>query len=217
KDTLRFGPFKPKGLTDPATGRRPFAVLQLRQDDKAGELWSLVGMQTRMKRHEQERIFRSLPGLENAEFVRYGSVHRNTFIDSPKFLQPWLEYRGRPGLFFAGQITGVEGYVESASGGLVAGINAARAVLGETPVVFPSETAIGSLMNYISDPSRTDFQPMNVSYGLIQSYTAPLETKKKTPKRDRRREYAEKALMIAEDFYQRVAPPALPSETFTCL
>lgn len=188
-DTLLFGPFKPVGLTDPRDGRRPYAVVQLRQDDLGGTIWSMVGMQTRMKRHEQDRIFRSLPGMENAEFVRYGSVHRNTFIESPKCLNATLEFRSVPGLFFAGQVTGTEGYVESTAGGLVAGINASRILRGFEPRIFPTTTATGALLNYISDPTRTDFQPMNISYGLMESYlNSPSrdERGKKIPRKNRR-------------------------------
>jgi len=169
-DTLLFGPFKPVGLQHPQTGQRPFAVIQLRQDDQAGQLWSMVGMQTRMRHPEQLRIFRKLPGMEQAEFVRLGSVHRNSFLNSPKLLHATLEHRFHPGLFFAGQITGVEGYVESTAGGMVAGINAARLLSGESPLEFPRETAIGSLMGYISESGRRDFQPMNISFGLMDSY-----------------------------------------------
>ncbi len=202
-DTLMFGPFKPKGLIDPRTGRQPFAALQLRQDDKAGTLWSMVGMQTRMKRGEQERLFRSLPGLQHAEFVRFGSVHRDSFINSPRCLDATLQFRGCPGLFFAGQITGVEGYVESTSAGLIAGINASRAGEGLPLLAFPRETAIGSLMNYISDPERKDFQPMNVSFGLMSSYAEqPLRSDKggRIPKAQRRVRTAEQALKILQQF-----------------
>lgn len=189
-DTLRHGPLKPVGLTDPRTGKRPYAVLQLRQDDREARLWSMVGMQTRMKHPEQLRIFRSLPGLQNAEFVRLGSVHRNTFIDSPRCLDATLEFRGRSGLLFAGQVTGVEGYVESTAGGLVAGTNAARLVRGLPAIAFPEDTAIGSLMRYISDPSRTQFQPMNISFGLMASYheTQGSGPKRQRPSKDERRE-----------------------------
>lgn len=208
-DTLHFGPFKPVGLVDPATGRQPYAVCQLRQDDKPGTLWSMVGMQTRMKHPEQERIFRTLPGLEHAEFVRLGSVHRNTFINSPNCLHPTGELRSNPGLFFAGQMTGVEGYVESTAGGLVAGLNAARRVSSEPPVVFPVETAIGALLHYISDAARKDFQPMNISFGLMPSY---LEGEKRDPKgrkigkRDRRVQTAEAALAKIREYAESKAP-----------
>ena len=199
-DTLLFGPLKPVGLVDPHTGHRPYAVLQLRQDDKAGELWSMVGMQTRMKHGEQMRVFRMLPGLENCEFVRLGTVHRNTFIDSPKHLDPTLLFRTRPGLLFAGQITGVEGYVESTAGGFVAGINAFRLINGQLPYVFSADTAIGSLMRYISDAERKEFQPMNINFGLMSSYFDELGGKKRGEnKKDRRLRVAERALLqIAE-------------------
>lgn len=188
-DTLLFGPFKPVGLVDPVSGKRPFAVVQLRQDDKAGKLWSMVGMQTRLKHGEQLRIFRTLPGLAQAEFVRLGSVHRNTFINSPACLEPTLQFRTRPGLFFAGQLTGVEGYVESTAGGLVAGLNAARLIRGEPLLTFPPNSAIGALLHYISDPERRDFQPMNISYGLMPSYlqsATRTEEGKRISKKDRR-------------------------------
>ena len=188
-DTLLFGPLKPVGLSDPRTGKRPYAVVQLRHDDKAGTLWNMVGMQTRMKHGEQLRIFRRLPGLEQAEFVRLGTVHRNTFINSPQCLNSTLEFRRIPGLFFAGQITGTEGYVEAAAGGLAAGINAARVMRGQEPAVFSAKTAVGALLAYISDPARKDFQPMNISYGLMPSYLSMEKTrtgrqkagKKRTP------------------------------------
>ncbi len=198
-ETLLFGPMKPVGLTDPKTGKRPHAVIQLRQDDKEGKLWSMVGFQTRLRQGEQTRIFRELPGMGNAEFVRLGTVHRNTFINSPECLNPTLQFRGRPGLFFAGQITGVEGYVESTAGGLVAGLNAARLLNGEDPLVFPLTTAIGSLMSYISDPERKHFQPMNVNYGLMPGY---LETPKVkgVSRKDKRHEVAQQALTVIREF-----------------
>jgi len=201
-ETLRFGPFKPVGLTNPHTSERPYAVMQLRQDDREGVLWSLVGMQTRMRHGEQLRIFRSLPGLEQAEFVRLGTVHRNTFINSPKVLLSTLQTRSNPYLFFAGQVTGTEGYVESTAGGLVAGLNASRLVLGETPITVPRETAIGGLLGYISDDSRKDFQPMNISFGLIQDYglsagaDGVLSKKNKLSKKDRRLATANRALSV---------------------
>ena len=153
-DTLRFGPMKPVGLTDPRTGRRPFAVVQLRQDNLAASHFSMVGFQTQLKWGDQKRVFRLIPGLENAEFVRHGMIHRNTYVNSPSTLEPTFEARTRPGLFFAGQMSGVEGYVESAASGLIAGIGAARRALGEEPLVFPEETALGALGRYIarSDP-----------------------------------------------------------------
>jgi methylenetetrahydrofolate--tRNA-(uracil-5-)-methyltransferase len=197
RDTLRFGPFKPVGLTDPNTGSTPFANVQLRQDNTEGTLWSMVGMQTRMKHPEQKRIFTTLlPGLENAEFVRLGSVHRNTFIDSPRCLNATLEVRNHPGLFFAGQVTGTEGYVESTAGGFVAGVNAARVFAAKDPLIFPDDTAMGSLMEYISNPDRKDFQPMNISFGLMKSYfnCPKKENGRRLGKRQRRERTAEKAL-----------------------
>lgn len=214
-NTLLFGPFKPVGLTDPRTGKRPYAVAQLRQDNREGTLWSMVGMQTRLKHPEQLRIFRTLPGLEDAEFVRLGSVHRNTFIDSPRCLEGTLELRSRPGLFFAGQMTGVEGYVESTAGGLVAGINAARLLEGKKPLTFPKDTAIGSLIAYISDRERKNFQPMNISFGLMPSYFEEPEDakmaggkKRKTSRADRRSTTAERALGSLERFLTTAGLPA---------
>ncbi|MCB0352048.1 MAG: methylenetetrahydrofolate--tRNA-(uracil(54)-C(5))-methyltransferase (FADH(2)-oxidizing) TrmFO [Bdellovibrionales bacterium] len=198
-ETLRFGPFKPVGLEHPETGERPYAVCQLRQDDKAGTLWSLVGMQTRMKHPEQLRLFRTLPGLEGAEFVRLGSVHRNTFLNSPACLSPTLEFRAREGLFFAGQITGTEGYVESTAGGLVAGLGAYALCQGQAPRAFPQETAIGSLMGYISDPERRDFQPMNISFGLMKSYTLG-SFPRRTKKPERRKATSRRALEALSQF-----------------
>lgn len=173
RDTLAFGPMKPVGLTDPRTGRRAHAVVQLRQDDLEGRLWSLVGFQTKMTYPEQRRVFRMIPGLEKAEFVRLGSLHRNTYINSPTALAPTLQARRREHLLFAGQIVGVEGYVESSAAGMLAGINAARLVLGEGTIAPPPTTSLGSLLAYVTDPSRTDFQPMNANYGLFQ----PLEAR----------------------------------------
>ena len=198
-DTLLFGPMKPVGLTNPHTGERPYAVIQLRQDDKAGNLWSMVGFQTRLRQGEQTRIFKSLPGMENADFVRLGTVHRNTFINSPNCLSPTMQYRNQPGLFFAGQMTGVEGYVESTAGGLAAGVNAARLLAGRPPIAFPLTTAIGALFAYISDPERKDFQPMNVNFGLMPSYLEGNEGKKKKGKKDRRYEVSEKSLAILRE------------------
>lgn len=201
-DTLLFGPMKPVGLCDPKTNERPYAVIQLRQDDKAGSLWSMVGFQTRLKQGEQLRIFKMLPGLENAEFIRLGTVHRNTFLNSPKCLAPTLELRSRKGVFFAGQVTGVEGYVESTAGGMVAGINVARLLSGKSPLVFPPETAIGALLAYISEPDRKDFQPMNINYGIVAGYTEQMSAGKRG-KKDRRIAVAEHALKILGDLMER--------------
>jgi methylenetetrahydrofolate--tRNA-(uracil-5-)-methyltransferase len=189
-DTLRFGPLKPVGLIDPATGRMPFACVQLRQDDRAGTLYNLVGFQTRLKFGEQRRVFGMIPGLEQAEFARYGVMHRNTFLHSPGFLKPTFETIGRPGLFFAGQMTGVEGYVESIASGLIAGINAARLALGDpTAFTLPSLTVAGALAHYIADERVKDFQPMNANFGLIE----PLKERVKG-KRNRNLAYAKRSL-----------------------
>lgn len=165
--TLAFGPMRPVGLIDPRSGRRPHAVVQLRQDDRAGRLYNMVGFQTKMTYPAQRRVLRMIPGLERAEFVRFGSLHRNTFIDSPRLLRPTLQLRARADLFMAGQMIGVEGYVESAAMGLLAALNAARLVGGAEPLVPPRETALGSLVAYITASERRDFQPMNANYGLM--------------------------------------------------
>jgi methylenetetrahydrofolate--tRNA-(uracil-5-)-methyltransferase len=179
KDTLAFGPMKAVGLVDPRTGRRPYAVVQLRQENREKTLYNLVGFQTKMTYPEQRRVFALIPGLERAEFVRLGSLHRNTFIDAPLHLKPTLQWRGQERLFFAGQMTGVEGYIESAATGLLAGINAARLLAGREPVVPPPTTALGALLRYISDPQRKRFQPMNVNFGLIAPLAEPLRGKTK--------------------------------------
>ena len=167
RETLAFGPMKPTGLVDPATGRRPYAVVQLRQEDREGRLYNLVGFQTKMTYPEQKRVFSLIPGLARAEFVRYGSLHRNTYLNAPRHLLPTLQWRGAPRLFFAGQVTGVEGYVESAASGLLAGVNAARLAAGAAPVTPPATTALGALLRYVTDADRKDFQPMNVNFGLF--------------------------------------------------
>lgn len=167
RETLAFGPMKPTGLVDPATGRRPYAVVQLRQEDREGRLYNLVGFQTKMTYPEQKRVFSLIPGLARAEFVRYGSLHRNTYLNAPRHLLPTLQWRGAPRLFFAGQVTGVEGYVESAASGLLAGVNAARLAAGAAPVTPPATTALGALLRYVTDADRKDFQPMNANFGLF--------------------------------------------------
>ena len=167
KDVLRFGPMKPVGLPDPRTGREPFAVVQLRQEDRAAQMWNLVGFQTRMKIPEQKRVFGALPGLEHAEFLRYGSIHRNTYLNSPATLTAHLSARDDDRLLFAGQLVGVEGYTESLGTGVLAGINLARLLQGERPLVPPPETMLGALLAYVhqADPAR--FQPMNANFGLL--------------------------------------------------
>lgn len=167
RDTLRFGPLKPVGLVNPRTGETPFAVLQLRTENSEETMYNMVGFQTKLRYPQQRTVFRKIPGLEEAEFLRYGSVHRNTYIDSPSLLGKDLSLRSRPNVFFAGQITGVEGYVESAATGIVCGINASRKTLGLPPVPVPRETSMGSLLEYISTPGKTGFQPMNINFGLF--------------------------------------------------
>jgi methylenetetrahydrofolate--tRNA-(uracil-5-)-methyltransferase len=194
RDTLCFGPLKPVGLPDPRTGKDPFAVVQLRAENSAMTMFNLVGFQTHLTFEAQRRVFRMIPGLENAEFLRYGVMHRNTYLDSPKLLTPTYSMRTRPHLFFAGQMTGVEGYVESACSGLVAGINAARLALDEPSVIFPSETVIGALAAYISDPSVTKFQPMNANFGLV----TPLGHKVKGGKAARNEALAARSLAYFE-------------------
>ena len=166
-DTIRFGPMKPQGLTDPNTGKKPWACLQLRKENREGDMYNLVGFQTNLKFPEQKRVFSLIPALKNAEFVRYGVMHRNTFIFSPKLLSADFSFRKRPNLFFAGQITGVEGYMESAASGILAGINMARRLDGEQSLVLPRETILGALQRYISDESITNFQPMGAAFGLV--------------------------------------------------
>ncbi len=197
KQTLLFGPMKPVGLEDPKTGKIPYAVVQLRQDDSAGTLYNIVGFQTHLKWGPQKEVIQLIPGLENAEIVRYGVMHRNTFINSPKLLEATYRFKGRNDLFFAGQMTGVEGYVESAASGLVAGINAARFVLGKELVVFPAETAIGSMANYITTTSAKHFQPMNANFGLFPR----LEEKIKR-KQERYEAYANRALESIMNFVE---------------
>ena len=167
KDTIRFGPMKPVGLRDPRTGHRPWAVLQLRKENSAGTMYNLVGFQTNLKFGEQKRVFSMIPALKNAEFVRYGVMHRNTFINSPRLLGADFSLRSDRRIFFAGQITGVEGYMESAVSGILAGINAARYINGKDPFVMPGDTVMGALARYISDESVTDFQPMGANFGIL--------------------------------------------------
>lgn len=186
RDTLLFGPLKPVGLENPETGERYEAVVQLRKDNAASSLYNIVGFQTHLKFGEQKRVFSMIPGLENAEFVRYGVMHRNTYVNSPKNLTETYECKNRKGLFFAGQMTGVEGYLESAASGLVAGINA----VSDEPIIFGNKTAIGSLARYISDENVEKFQPMNVNFGLF----APLE--QRTKKKEKKEALSQRALEI---------------------
>jgi len=177
--TLAFGPMKPVGIVDPRSARRPFAVVQLRQDDREARLYNMVGFQTKMTYPAQRQVLRMIPGLERAEFVRLGSLHRNTFIDSPRLLRPTLQLKSRDDLFMAGQMIGVEGYVESAAAGLLAAINAARMLLESEPIFPPPQTALGSLVAYVTDSSRRDFQPMNANYGLMPDLAAHVRGREK--------------------------------------
>lgn len=195
KKTMLFGPMKPVGLEDPKTGKRPYAVVQLRQDDAAGTLYNIVGFQTHLKWGPQKEVIRLIPGLENAEIVRYGVMHRNTFINSPKVLKNTYQLRSRENLFFAGQMTGVEGYVESAASGLIAGINAARLAESAEPIAFPTETAMGSMANYITTTNAKNFQPMNANFGLFPDLGRRIKSKQ-----ERAEAHAERALETIRNF-----------------
>lgn len=197
KDTLLYGPLKPMGLEHPETGVRPHAVVQLRQDNAEGTIYNIVGFQTRLKWGAQQRVFRMIPGLENAEFLRYGVMHRNSFINAPRHLRPTFRTQTNEDLFFAGQMTGVEGYVESAASGLIAGLNAVRRAADREPLVFPRETAHGALAHYITSCDPTNFQPMNINFGLLP----PLEhIPRRTRKPEKKRMLAERALTELENF-----------------
>ncbi len=194
RDTLAYGTMKPVGLTDPKTGRRPHAVVQLRQENVEGTIYGLVGFQTQLRPSEQDRVFRMIPGLEHAEFVRYGAVHRNTYIDSPNVLTAALHTKLDKGLFFAGQLVGVEGYMESAASGIIAGINAARVARGEEPVIPPRETMIGSLIDHVAHCPIDDFQPMNSNFGILPTI------KEKHNKRERKELKIERARKAMAEF-----------------
>lgn len=197
-DTLRFGPLRPVGLSDPRTGQRAWAVVQLRQENKEGTVYGLVGFQTRLKWGEQDRIFRLIPGLENADFVRHGVMHRNTYINSPRLLEPTLQHKKNPALFWAGQITGVEGYMESAATGILAGINAVRLTQKQPLLVLNNCTMLGALINFISDASNKDFQPINANFGILPPLPTVIKDKKA-----RYEEYAQRsreAMIIYHDF-----------------
>lgn len=178
EDSIRFGPLKPVGLRDPATGHRPWAVVQLRKENTTGTLYNLVGFQTNLKFPEQKRVFSMIPGLENAEFVRYGVMHRNTFINSPKLLNRNLSLKKEPNIFFAGQISGVEGYMESAASGIIAGINAVNYLLDKEPLILPEFSMIGALLNYICDEYVSDFQPMGANFGILPSLDTHIKDKR---------------------------------------
>ena len=193
EDTLRYGPLKPRGLKDPSTGREPYAVVQLRKDNAEGSIYNLVGFQTHLKFGEQKRVFSMIPALRNAEYVRYGVMHRNTYLDSPRLLDRYYRLKSQPRITFAGQMTGVEGYVESAGSGFLAAVELARRLEGKTPVDFPRETALGALSLYISDETVKDFQPMNINFGII----SPLGYRVKG-KRNKNQEISQRSLEIIE-------------------
>jgi methylenetetrahydrofolate--tRNA-(uracil-5-)-methyltransferase len=198
-DTLRYGPLKPVGLEHPVTGEKPYAVVQLRQDNYAASLYNIVGFQTHLKWPEQKRVFGLIPGLDTAEFVRYGVMHRNTFINSPTVLKPTLQMQKNANILFAGQMTGVEGYIESAACGLVAGINAAKIASGQEPVIYPADTAHGAMCQYITNADAKKFQPMNVNFGLLP----PLEERIKD-KKIKNRTISERALASLESFKHNI-------------
>jgi methylenetetrahydrofolate--tRNA-(uracil-5-)-methyltransferase len=205
RDTLRFGPMKPMGLEDPRTGRRPYAVVQLRQENQRADSFNLVGFQNHMRFGDQARVFRLIPGLEQAEFVRFGQMHRNTYINSPAVLRETMQSRAEPRVFFAGQISGVEGYAESIATGLIAGRNGARLALGDEPEVFPRETALGSLTHYITHADARNFQPANITFDLLPTLD---EGTKKRLRHDKKARHAEVCRRAAEAMDQFVAVPA---------
>ena len=198
EDSIRFGPLKPVGLKEPRTGHRPWAVVQLRSENKEGTLFNLVGFQTNLKFPEQKRVFSLIPGLKNAEFMRYGVMHRNSFINSPKLLNPDLSLKENPNIFFAGQLSGVEGYMESASSGIISGINAVKRLKNEPPLILPKYTMIGALLGYITDKTVTNFQPMGANFGIIP----PLEERIKD-KRERYAAFANRSLKYFENFKEK--------------
>ncbi len=205
EDTLRFGPMKPVGLRDPRTGRRPWAVVQLRQDNLAAEHYNMVGFQNQLKFAEQTRIFRMIPGLGGAVFVRLGMIHRNSYINAPTILRPTFQARRRPELFFAGQVSGVEGYVESAASGILAGLNACRLLAGREPVAPPPETALGALCRYISSADPAHYQPTNIAFGLLPPLEEP-ETGRRRNKTDRRRLLVARAIAALDRWIGEAAP-----------
>ena len=199
RDTLCYGPLKPRGLKDPKTGREPFAVVQLRRDNADGSIYNLVGFQTHLRFPEQKRVFSMIPALKNAEFVRYGVMHRNTYLDSPRLLDRYYRLKAEPRIAFAGQMTGVEGYVESAASGFLAGVELARRLTGEAPVDFPQETAIGALGLYVSNTGVADFQPMNINFGIIP----PLGYRVRG-KRNKNAELSKRSLQIIDSLHDEV-------------
>jgi methylenetetrahydrofolate--tRNA-(uracil-5-)-methyltransferase len=205
RETLRFGPMKPVGLEDPRTGRRPWAVVQLRMEDRAGRMWNLVGFQTRLRYPEQQRVFRMIPGLENAEFLRFGSIHRNSYLNSPAALTPHLSLKDAPTTLFAGQITGVEGYTESSATGLLAGINLSRMLSGEEPVIPPPTTMLGALYRYLREADPKHFQPMNANFGLVDDLPNPIKDKKL-----KREKIADRALTDLREWSRTLELAAAP-------
>jgi methylenetetrahydrofolate--tRNA-(uracil-5-)-methyltransferase len=197
RDTLRFGPLKPVGLRDPRTGRDAHAVVQLRQEDRAGRMWNMVGFQTRLRIPEQQRVLKMIPGLEQAEFLRYGSIHRNSYLNSPAALSAHLAARDEPTILFAGQITGVEGYTESSATGLLAGINLSRILAGDEPVVPPPTTMLGALYRYMREAEPKHFQPMNANFGLVDDLAAPVRDKRR-----KREMFAERALADMKEWVE---------------
>ncbi|MCB1052493.1 MAG: methylenetetrahydrofolate--tRNA-(uracil(54)-C(5))-methyltransferase (FADH(2)-oxidizing) TrmFO [Acidobacteria bacterium] len=216
-DTLRFGPMKPVGLVDPRTGQSPYAVIQFRQDNFARSLWNMVGFQTQLKWGEQARVFKRLPGMADAQFVRYGMIHRNTYVDSSKHLLPTFQFRARPGVFLAGQICGVEGYVESAASGLMAGVLMSRNLSNQSVVPFPAHTAMGSLGHYVAHSGHTKLNPTNVNFGIM----APEPFHFKGPKRLKKRKLVDRAIAEMLDFARDLGEPidttvlAWPEEAVT--
>ncbi len=203
KETLRFGPMKPVGLTDPRTGREPYAVVQLRQEDRAGQMWNLVGFQTRLKIPAQQQVFRTIPGLERAEFLRFGSIHRNSYLNAPRALTPHLSARDDARLLFAGQLTGVEGYTESAATGLLAGINLARLLAGDEPVLPPPTTMLGALYRYLREADPAHFQPMNANFGLVEPLDPPVKDKMK-----KKEAMVERAMRAMDKFAEQIGVEA---------
>ncbi|MFH2038840.1 MAG: methylenetetrahydrofolate--tRNA-(uracil(54)-C(5))-methyltransferase (FADH(2)-oxidizing) TrmFO, partial [Chloroflexota bacterium] len=200
QESLAFGPMRPVGLFNPHTNSRPYAVLQLRQDNLIGSLYNMVGFQTNLTFSEQDRVFRNIPGLENVEFERYGQMHRNTYISSPKLLSPSLQFQKQPNLFFAGQITGVEGYAGNIATGLLAGWNAARMVYGLPVLIMPETTILGALCRYITQADLSDFQPMKANFGILP----PLQMDQKMGKRERAQKYSERSFLDLKLFLENV-------------
>ena len=207
RDTLRFGPMKPVGLADPRERKRPYAVVQLRMEDRGGQMWNMVGFQTRLRYPEQQRIFRTISGLERAEFLRLGSIHRNSYINTPGALTPHLALRDDPCILFAGQLTGVEGYTESTATGLLAALNLSRVLHGLEPVIPPPSTMLGALYRYLRDADPRHFQPMNANFGLIDELPQPIRDKQL-----KREKVAERALALMQEWAEEVLGRAVGAD-----